>query len=831
MNECTAGFETGTLGATVSTSDSGNATAFSAVTIQNGALVYDNAHVLFGTKSAKVSTTASTPALSFVQWSSTATGTLTGTHYGRGLFYFTANPSASVVLMALFSGATQNFSVTLLSSGKLQITDSSGTNTDTSTTAIPLNAGWRFEYQIVQDTTNGIATLRIFTDPTSNAPIETLQISNANVGTSNAAARFGILQSAPSTGPFWMDGLDVGATDWPGPLSTTTLLAQPIVTGTALPGYQLKVTTGTWSPSGSFTYNWQRSTDLMLWSNTGATTSYYNVSRTDLTYYLRCVVTDVGNNLSAGSNIVGPARELGIVVQLETTPLAHFATRSKVDHDVIDGSTPIAFGGTFVDISPYALEFHIRRGKQRTLGRFETGTMDLTLLNNDRRFDPSNTAGPYAATLVPYRLIRLGFVVNGQTHWQYTGFVERWPITYRGHTFSEVQITCVDALAALENNGISAEYAGYVAPGLANKTQVQIQAVTPGGDGNNIQVVLANNGASQTLAVSTTGNVITVTLATDGSSVITSTAGDVAQIITQDLTASALVTITAISAGSLAHAETISLSGGKFPAQLSGARFTSVLDQILWWSDKRAIDTGHITIQAIAPEQDRSTTALDHLTLVADTEQGFMFSDGNGNITLLSYSTLNSTSYGNAQVIFVDGNVQSGQNQVPVSDLVPKEDVDLLYNDVRATRVNGTLQTATNSISNSQYFDRVYTPSPIMNDDVTGLAYAQQIVAKYGTPTQYFDAIKVIPALDMAVWTTLVGLELGDTARVVHDPPGGGPNQDDTQTIINIDIQGNAGPLQNVIFTFQLDQTDPTRHLIYDDATQGHYDKGYTYGY
>ncbi len=54
--------------------------------------------------------------------------------------------------------------------------------------------------------------------------------------------------------------------------------------------------------------------------------------------------------------------------------------------------------GTFVDVSSYLKAFKITRGSSRVEGpiiRYEAGTCELTLDNSDRRFDPTNLAGPY----------------------------------------------------------------------------------------------------------------------------------------------------------------------------------------------------------------------------------------------------------------------------------------------------------------------------------------------------------------------------------------------------------------------------------------------------
>jgi hypothetical protein len=54
--------------------------------------------------------------------------------------------------------------------------------------------------------------------------------------------------------------------------------------------------------------------------------------------------------------------------------------------------------GTFVDVSAYLRELTIKRGSNRVEGpiiRYERGTCELVLKNEDRRFDPTHLSGPY----------------------------------------------------------------------------------------------------------------------------------------------------------------------------------------------------------------------------------------------------------------------------------------------------------------------------------------------------------------------------------------------------------------------------------------------------
>jgi hypothetical protein len=72
---------------------------------------------------------------------------------------------------------------------------------------------------------------------------------------------------------------------------TLASTSAPVVTGSWTSGSTLSTTNGTWSSSGTFTYQWQRSTDNSTWSSiSGATASTYALTSDDASKYVRVQV-------------------------------------------------------------------------------------------------------------------------------------------------------------------------------------------------------------------------------------------------------------------------------------------------------------------------------------------------------------------------------------------------------------------------------------------------------------------------------------------------------------------------------------------------------------
>lgn len=114
--------------------------------------------------------------------------------------------------------------------------------------------------------------------------------------------------------------------------------------------------------------------------------------------------------------------------------------------------------GVWTDVTRYVHGFRTTRGATRIespLVRYEAGTATLELNNSDRRFDPTNLAGPYvsagATQVVPMRAVRITVAYAGTTYEVYRGFADEWAISYDGPHKSLCTLTCTDATKVLAN--------------------------------------------------------------------------------------------------------------------------------------------------------------------------------------------------------------------------------------------------------------------------------------------------------------------------------------------------------------------------------------------
>lgn len=135
--------------------------------------------------------------------------------------------------------------------------------------------------------------------------------------------------------------------------------------------------------------------------------------------------------------------------------------RGKLDTAMLAGD---ALGqGFWVDATNYVQHVATRRGRRRLTEAFATGTATITLENNDRRFDPYNATGPYAANGVSSLRARVPCRISatyaGTRYALFAGFVDEWAPDYSEPSQGTCTVTVSDGFKVL---------AGYDPPALGS---------------------------------------------------------------------------------------------------------------------------------------------------------------------------------------------------------------------------------------------------------------------------------------------------------------------------------------------------------------------------
>jgi hypothetical protein len=110
------------------------------------------------------------------------------------------------------------------------------------------------------------------------------------------------------------------------------------------------------------------------------------------------------------------------------------------------GSDEFTIGGVlFVDVTDRVNALSITRGKNRDLDRFSAGNLTVEFNNEDRAFDPLNTASPFAGNIVPRRDIR----VMADSESQYVGKIVDWNFLFEPAGRQSASVQAADAFTFL----------------------------------------------------------------------------------------------------------------------------------------------------------------------------------------------------------------------------------------------------------------------------------------------------------------------------------------------------------------------------------------------
>ncbi len=147
------------------------------------------------------------------------------------------------------------------------------------------------------------------------------------------------------------------------------------------------------------------------------------------------------------------------IVEIEFTQSS--ATDNFVLNDPVRGvlnNTTYKLGGAvWTDVTPYARQTSITRGKNQALSRYNAGTMSVVLDNSTAIFDPTIPAGttgyPYAGQIVPGKRIR----VTVGTERQFLGVVQDWDLEYPLGGVPTATARAADAFVQLANRTLDAD--------------------------------------------------------------------------------------------------------------------------------------------------------------------------------------------------------------------------------------------------------------------------------------------------------------------------------------------------------------------------------------
>jgi len=147
-----------------------------------------------------------------------------------------------------------------------------------------------------------------------------------------------------------------------------------------------------------------------------------------------------------------PTLKIEIGFDLTENPVAPFFRLDDAVQGRLD-NTEYRLGGTlFFDVTEYAINVDIQRGKSAILSEFPPGECNVSFTNHTRAFDPLFTASPFYPEIVPKREMRV--TSGGELIFQ--GWIEDWDLDYSPSGDSVATAKAIDALTVIANQTVDA---------------------------------------------------------------------------------------------------------------------------------------------------------------------------------------------------------------------------------------------------------------------------------------------------------------------------------------------------------------------------------------
>ena len=121
------------------------------------------------------------------------------------------------------------------------------------------------------------------------------------------------------------------------------------------------------------------------------------------------------------------------------------------------GTNRLGSGTLPVEVTDLVTRVAIRRGRNRITSKFEFGSADVVLYDQNGDWNPMNTAGAYYPNLVPLRQIIIYATYLGVDYYLFSGYITNYDTGFRqgNEDVSTVTLRCVDAFKLLAGSAIS----------------------------------------------------------------------------------------------------------------------------------------------------------------------------------------------------------------------------------------------------------------------------------------------------------------------------------------------------------------------------------------
>ena len=141
-----------------------------------------------------------------------------------------------------------------------------------------------------------------------------------------------------------------------------------------------------------------------------------------------------------------PIPVINAVINFSTGPA--FAQTMILDTGILDTNVLGDATAVIVDVSNRVNRIETNRGRTALSDQFQTGSLSLTIVDQNGDFNPQNVSGPYYNLLTPMKKVQISATYSGVTYPIFQGFITSYVTRYPDESSADLATTTIEAVDA-----------------------------------------------------------------------------------------------------------------------------------------------------------------------------------------------------------------------------------------------------------------------------------------------------------------------------------------------------------------------------------------------
>jgi len=134
------------------------------------------------------------------------------------------------------------------------------------------------------------------------------------------------------------------------------------------------------------------------------------------------------------------------IINFSTGP--SFAQAMIIDQGILGTNVLADSAAVIVDVSNRINRIETNRGRTALSDQFQTGSLSLTIIDQNGDFNPQNVSGPYYNLLTPMKKVQITATYNGVTYPVFSGFITSFVTRYPDESSADLATTTIEAVDA-----------------------------------------------------------------------------------------------------------------------------------------------------------------------------------------------------------------------------------------------------------------------------------------------------------------------------------------------------------------------------------------------